>query len=140
MPRARLCIAIRLETTRHQVGHHQRRNLIIKRDLLTAGVQRISEAVRVASLEDEGARSVVGRYTVRQAHPNDPRKDGIAGAFDRDVADVSLAKHASLAECRGETLSLDRFWNGLRHRALQNSAKLPLLDHPYNEVERARSR
>jgi hypothetical protein len=81
-------------------------------------MQRISDAIRVTSLEDEGAWGVVGPYTVHQAYPNNPREDGIAGAFERDVTDVSLAKHASSAECRGETLSLDRFWNRLRHRAL----------------------
>ena len=45
------------------------------------------------------------------------REDGIAGAFDRDVADVRIAKHTSSAERRGKTLSLYRFWNWLHHRA-----------------------
>jgi hypothetical protein len=89
-------------------------------------MQRISDVVRVTSLEDEGVWGVVGRYAVRQAYPSDSREDGIAGAFDRDTADVSFAKHAGSAQCRGETLSLDRFWNRLRHRALLNSAKLTL--------------
>jgi len=129
MPRARLCIAIRLETARHYVGRHQWRNPIIKCDLLTAGMQRISDAIGVTRLEDEGAWSAVGRHTVHQAHPDNSREDGIAGAFDRDIADVSLAKHAGSAECRGETLSLDRFWNRLRHRTLLNLAKLAFFGH-----------
>src|ERR1700680_5045481 len=115
MPRARLRIAIRLETTRSN-GRHQRRNLIMKGDLLTARVQRVSGALRATSLKEQGAGSAIVRRTVLQAYPNDSREDGIARAFDRDVGYVSLAKHASSAECRGETLGLDRFRNLPRPR------------------------
>ena len=117
----------------HIVNDDLRFRQLVKRALNKNDLKAIDRAIDTARryghtlLTNENYQwGVVGRYTVHQAYPNNSREDGIAGAFDRDIADVSLAKHASSAECRGETLSLDRFWNRLHHRALLNLAKLTL--------------